>query len=55
METNTFWIFVGILLGLVVLRIWLAKAIVKTQRKQKFHQEYLDILNNPQYKVKKSQ
>jgi hypothetical protein len=54
METNTIWIFAAVLLGLVVLRIWLAKFLIKTQKKQQFVKEYLDILNNPQYKVKKT-
>lgn len=47
-------IIVGIaILFLAVVRFWLTQALVKMQKKQEFLREYLDILNNPSYKVRK--
>ena len=39
----------------MLLRYWLSTALLKVQKKQAFVKEYLDVLNNPEYKVKRIQ
>lgn len=48
-------IAVGIaFVALILTRYWLTKIIIKTQRKQQFLREYLDVLNNPEYKTRRT-
>lgn len=43
-----------VITGIMFSRIMLTKVLSNIQNKQKFSQEYFNILNNPKFKVKRS-
>lgn len=41
-------------IGILFTKLMLTKVLTNAQNKQNFTQEYLNILNNPEFKVKRS-